>query len=250
MRPIWFLLIALITVSCGAEPPPPTATPTSTPPPTITPTTEWFPPTETPTLLPTVETIPTQDMRPGIGEIILEDDFSDPEKWSLTTTASTSAAIANNKLTLALSRPRTTLLTTRLEPTLANFYAEISASPNLCSPSDEFGIIVRASASFDHFRFGLTCDGQARVDRIRGGTQNVFQTPNYFGAIPNTLLTERRIAVWAVGEDLRFFVNGQLIYTVRDTAFYRGAFGVYVKTSVDGGISVNFSDLDIYQVSP
>lgn len=250
-RILWYLLILLVVSGCISETPPtPTVSPIPSETPTITPTIMWFPPTETLTPIPTTQAAtPTAELRPNIGSILFEDDFSEPEKWSLSSSGTTSAAISNNKLTLALSRSNAFLLTTRLEPTLGNFYAEISASPNLCNPQDEFGVLIRASASLDYFRFGLTCDGQARLDRIRGGTQGVFETPQTFGVIPTTLFTERRIGVWANGETIRLFVNGQLIYTTRDTVFYRGAFGVYVKTSQDGGISVNFSDLVVYQIN-
>lgn len=245
-----FVLLLLIS-GCTTEPEPtPTMFPSPTQTPTATITPVWFPPTETPTLAPTTATTPTPELRPNIGPIVLEDDFSEPKKWSLSSTSTSSAAIANNKLTLALSRPQAFLLTTRLEPSLGNFYAEINASPNLCSPQDEYGIIFRASASLDYFRFGLTCNGQARVDRINNGTQSVFKPLQSFGVIPTTLFTERRIAVWAKGEEIRLFVNDQLIYTIKDTVFYRGALGVYVKTGLEGSISVNFSDLVIRQIIP
>ena len=78
------ILLVLISSACAVAPavevlPTDTqAAPTAT----VTPTVIWFPPTATPTAFPTPIVTPTVDMRPALGNILFEDDFSDAKAWT------------------------------------------------------------------------------------------------------------------------------------------------------------------------
>jgi hypothetical protein len=69
-------------------------------------------------------------------------------------------------------------------------------------------------------------------------------------AIPSVAPSSSRLAVWASGEDIHFFVNDQFIFSIRDTILKQGTLGVFVRTAGEKAVSVNYSDLVIYQVSP
>ncbi len=245
------LALSLLLVSCGGLQPA-TPFPSQTPTLTLTPTATivWFPPTETPTPRPTVEVTPTPDPRDLTGDLILQDDFSNESDWSLATTANSSAAIANNHLTLVLSKPRGYLLTTRRTPYLSNFYAEVSADVNLCRSQDEYGLILRAASSSDYYRLVLACDGTARVERLLRGVLSLPVPPVVNGAVPSGAPSFSRITVWAQGEDVRFYINEQYLFSLRDRALGGGSIGFFVRTREDSVVSVNFSELDVYQVNP
>ena len=110
--------------------PTPTASATSTP------TIVWFPPTATFTPYPTATSLPpTPDQRPGIGAVIFTDDFSDPTLWVLSSNENGRAAFGKNELTIAIQEQKAYVFGQRTEPSLSDFYAEITASPNLCQGS-------------------------------------------------------------------------------------------------------------------
>jgi len=240
------MLLALTACAPIESTPFPTRTPVPTEPPTAT--IEWFPPTATPVILPTLEPSVTPDSRAGIGSLILEEDFSDPKNWALTNSETRSAAIANGHLTLALSGGKDTLYSLRFSPVLGNFYLELLAQPNLCSGMDEYGIMLRTTGDLNHFRYGISCNGQAHVDRIYKGAARAFATWEKFGILPGVAPSTVRLSVRAKGSDMSFFANDQLLFTVKDTLFYQGTLGLYVRTDGSSPISVNFSDLQIYSL--
>lgn len=243
-------LLAVLAAACGRVPPTPLPTLSPTPSPVPTETIVWFPPTATPTYIPTLTRTPTPDLRPAQGAVIFEDDFSTGEAWSLKTTPGGSAAVANNHITLALSNPNSFLFTTRTEPTLGDFYAEITANPNLCSSQDEYGLMVRTSARLEYYRFVLTCDGQAKLAKVGRNSSQIIVPLMRYPIIPGAAPSSSRMAVWASGEQIRFFVNDQYLFSITDKSLYQGTLGVFVRTIGEQAISVNFSDLIVREIVP
>lgn len=222
--------------------PPPTGTPTTTP--------VWFPPTATFTPLPaiTYAVTPTLDMSPSYGALVLEDDFHKTELWTTGRTPAGSVAQGVSELTLAVSQPRAYLFSLRQETALGDFYLEINASPSICRDGDEYGLLVRVSSLQDFLRFGLTCRGEARLDRVVNGDASAPQPPAFYGAIPPGAPSTSRLGVWARGKELRFYANGQYLFSVRDPGLLKGSLGVYARAAGDNPMTVNFSSLTIYNV--
>jgi hypothetical protein len=106
-----------------------TTTPTLTP----TPTVIWFPPTSTPTpfAMPAITT--TVESLPIPGELLFSDDFSDESNWSLGQTRTTSIALGNHSLTLALDQPDGYIYTLLNSPTLDDFYLEVTNTGFFCA---------------------------------------------------------------------------------------------------------------------
>jgi hypothetical protein len=230
--------------------PAPTETSTPTlPPPTDTPepTIVWFPPTATFTPFPTPEpATPTPDLRGSLGEVIFEDDFSLGEYWELGFTSQGSVALGKNTLTLATEGGKVYLSSVRNQPVLTDFYLEVTASVSLCSERDEYGLLLRVSPSRDLYRFSLACDGYTRLDRIYQGQASspVAWTPS--GAVLPGAPSTARMAVWAVGSEMRFFINDIYQFTVRDPLLASGQIGVFARSVNDEPLTVNFSNLVVY----
>ena len=74
-------------------------------------------------------------MSPGIGRIILEEDFSDDSLWDIAVSDDASASISRSRLTL-VARSGFYLASMRRELPLSDFYAEITARPSLCRGED------------------------------------------------------------------------------------------------------------------
>jgi hypothetical protein len=224
-------------------------TPIPSPTDTVTPTVIWFPPTPTRTSFPTsTPLLPTPDQRPGLGEILFQDDFTSAEDWALSETAKGSVALSKNKLTIAITAPKTYLSSLRSQPVFGDFYAEITASPNLCLGGDEYGLLIRAGSLQNFYRFSVSCDGHTRLDRVYNGQASSPQ-PWILGArIPVGSPSTSRLAVWAVQNEMRFFINDVYQFTVRDPLLTSGMLGVFARSAGDTAVTVNFSDLVVRYV--
>lgn len=240
-----FLFGLLSLVACLPLEFEPTATPVPTQTLTPTPTIVWFPPSATATRLALPTFTGTPDMNPGIGEITLRDSFTSEAVWDVATSESGSAAINDNRLTLAV-KPGYYLASMRRELPLSDFYAEITARPSLCRGEDNYGLVVRGVGS-SFYRFVLTCNRQIRAERITGGTRLPLQESLPSGDAPGAP-GEVRMGIWAVGNEMRLFLNGRFQFNVVDPSFPTGALGVFVRSTGDTPVTVSFSDLAVYEV--
>jgi hypothetical protein len=185
-------------------------------------------------------------MRPGLGEIFLEDDFSDPASWNVAASNQASASVENNRLTIAV-QSGVFMLSLRSDFPLSNYYAEITARPSLCRGEDHYGVLVRASAS-SYYRFALACNGTVRAERISGGTRLILHEPVPSADVPPGAPGEVRIGVWAVGRDIRLFLNGRFQFGISDPSFPGGTIGVYARSSGDTPTVVSFQNLVVQNV--
>lgn len=222
-----------------------TPSPSDTPPPTQT--IVWFPPSATPTLNPIPTYTATPEMSPGIGSAILRDNFRDAEVWDTVDSAQASAIVKNRQLALAVE-PGISITSLRRDVTFTDFYAEITARIGLCRADDTYGIIVRASGS-SLYRFSLSCNGAIQVERILNSVRQLILQPTASGDVPLGPPGEVTIGIWAVGGELRFFLNDRFQFTVLDRLIPSGAFGVFVRSNGNTPVTITFSDLTVYDVS-
>ena len=259
-HPRFVIFVSLLSIFTGllaacqgvSTPPPPTHT---APPPTITftptPTIIWFPPTATFTPYPTSSPVaPTAEMRPDLGEMLLEDDFSSDALWSTSQTDQGSALIGANQLTISIPAAKVYLTSLRQEPVLTDFYIEITAGPTFCQGQDEYGLLLRYASPGDTYRVGLSCDGQVRLDRLYQWQASSPQPWLLSGALPMGAPSLSRLGVWVRGRELRVFVNDQFQFKVSDPQLTQGQVGVFARSAGGHLLTVNFSDLLIRQISP
>jgi hypothetical protein len=246
---ILFSLAACLPVSLPTETLQPSPIPGETP--TLTPTVIWFPPTRTPIPFPT-QTIapPTPEQRPNLGEIIFTDDFSSAEFWDLAFGQTASAALGKNELTLAIQEGRTYIATTRSQPILGDFYAEITASPTLCHSMDEYGLLVRYASAGDFYRFAISCDGQVKLDRVLNGQASTPHPWELGLMVPVGAPSSSRLGIWVAGKEIRCFVNDRYQFTVTDPSISSGLIGMFARSTGEGALTVSYSDLVVREVLP
>lgn len=243
-------LFALAACSTSAEVAPLPSSPPATLTPSPTATIVWFPPTATPTLAPTQVLTPTVDLRPAISKLIFEDRFEEGSNWSLAQTDSSSIALGKNELTLAIAQPRLYLYTLRQRPQLAAFYLELIAWPNLCRGEDEYGVLFRVTPQLDFYRLALTCNGQLRLDRFYQGKASVPFPKTFSGAVPPGAPSSVPIAIWASQKEITVFINDQFQFTLQESVIPAGAVGLFARSVASAAVTVNFSDLKVYEVVP
>jgi hypothetical protein len=216
--------------------------------PTETPTIVWFPPTDTPKPQPSLTPSPTLNELPGVTGELFSDDFSDPSHWQTTNSAQVAALVQDNRLTLVVRTPGASIMSLRNEPLLGNFYAEVTANTSLCSGIDDYGVLFRTTSGNDYYRYALACDGTERVDRVRTGQSSPMQPAVPSGDVPPGSPGEVRIGVWAVDNELRFFLNGRYQFTAYDPMFQTGTIGFFARSNGENDVSVSFSDLVVSEV--
>jgi len=254
-KPYPLLLLSMLILglsSCAPLMPPPPPPPTETPlGPTVTPTatTVWFPPTPTNTPMPTatLSLTPTIDTRPQFGNLLFQDDFSTSVSWSSGRVSDGRISPGQNELSLVVTRDKGYLYSIRPGVALSDFYLEINASPSICRDGDEYGLLLRVSPDMDFYRFSLSCRGEARVDRFLNNAASSPQPPILSGAVPPGAPSISRLAVWAVGKEMRFYANGEYLFTVIDPTIPMGYIGVFVRAATEDMVSVSFSDLKVYK---
>ena len=183
-----------------------------------------------------------------LGEVVLEEDFSIGDQWLLGKTGVGSAAIGVNELSIVVTEPDAYVYSVRASPELTDFYAEITASPMLCRGMDEYGMLLRFSSSGDFYRFSLSCDGQVRLDRVVGGTASSPQPWTYSVSVPPGAPSQSRLAVWAKGKEMRFFVNDEFQFTANDPLLPGGKLGVFARSGGEKSVTINFSDLIVRRI--
>lgn len=246
----FFLLIFILSSCSSLDNLLATSTPvilTQTPLPTST--IVWFPPTATATLgVDSINKTPTADaqMILQLGNIILEDDFSDESLWDVASSDQATSAINNNRLILS-AQSGIYMLSLRHEIILSDYYVEITAQPSLCKGQDHYGLLIRASNA-TYFRFVLACDGTARVERYSSGNRLVIQKPEASGDVPQGAPGEVRIGVWAYGKEMRLFLNGRFQFSIIDPSFPSGTIGVFVRSVGETPVVVSFKDLVVKEI--
>ncbi len=218
--------------------------PTQTPLPS--PTYNWFPASETPTPGAFSTQLPTPEMRPGLGTITLTDSLTRASLWDTATSDEASAEVLSGQINLAAQR-KVFMYSLRHNLSVNNFYAEITARPNLCRGNDTYGILIRANA-VAYYRFALSCDGNVSAERNSGSKRQELQSPLPSGDVPPGAPGQVRIGVWAVGTEMRLFLNDHFQFSITDANYPNGTIGVFVNSTSDNPIVVSFSDLTIRDV--
>jgi hypothetical protein len=223
-----------------------TALPTGTPvPPTAT--IVWFPPTETPTPQLVVTQQPTPERKPGVGDISVSDDFSSLTMWNPAVSEEASVDLSRNRLTIAV-QPGVNAFRIRKGPVLADFYAEVTARPSLCRDGDEYGLLFRAPSNAAYYAFVLSCNGTAQAERVRFNRSYPLHPAVLSADVPMGAPGEVRLGVWVSGSEMRFFLNGHYQFSATDPSYKSGAVGVFARSQGETPVTVQFSDLSVYDV--
>jgi len=248
-RSLASILLCVLLSACSVleapiiESPTPIATET----PLQTPTIDWFPASATPSPQAFATYTATPEMRPGLGNTNLRDSFTDDTLWDIAASDQGSSSVEENRLTLAV-QSKVYLISLRHDLNVDNYYAEITAQPNLCRGDDDYGLLIRANA-VAYYRFSLTCNGMVYAERIRFKNSQLLHEPIASGDVPIGPPDEVRIGVWAVGTEMRLFLNGHYQFSINDASYASGSLGVFARSAGDTPVTVNFTDLVIQDVT-
>jgi hypothetical protein len=202
--------------------------------------------TNTPEPTPT----PTPDILAGLAELLYSDTFGIQRDWRIPSGTVGGVGWIDGRLSISVRRPNTTYAITRDEPIVNDFYMEAKARAELCSRDDEYGILFRADSEGGFYRFTLTCDGEARVTRTFNGTEAVLIPKTLTNAVIPGLLVDNRLGVLAEQERLRFFINGEEVFSLRDRTSLAGRIGLVVRSRQGGQTTASFDELIVRALVP
>jgi hypothetical protein len=194
--------------------------------------------------------MPTQDYYPGVGDLLFSDSFDNPDLWNTATSAEASAIVTNNQLVLSIAGPGpVSIASRRNQPTAGDFFAQATAKISLCSATDQYGMLFRAADSGDYYRFTLTCNGQERLERVRAGVTYPLVGWLLGDDVPKGVPAQVKLGVWAVGMEMRFFLDNNFQFSLTDPVFSSGTFGFFAYATGKSPVTISFSDLSVYSVS-
>jgi hypothetical protein len=239
----------LVLASCSNLVSIPTGTPTPSSTEPSTPTIVWFPPTSTPTAFLTQSLAPTEEYHPGVGDLIFTDSFDQPELWNTASSAQASATVTRNRLVLSITGPGPlSIVSLRGQPVVGDFYAEAMVDVSLCSGKDQYGMVFRAAPGGNYYRFTVNCNGQVRLERVRGGETYPLLDWLSSGDASLGAPAQEKLGIWAVGREMRVFLNDHFQFSLPDPVFSSGTIGFFIYTSGQTPVTVSFSGLSVYSV--
>lgn len=254
LRAFGFVLFTIIFLSLSACAPtqtrPELALPVDASPATPTATIQWFPSTATATSQIIQHATFTPAPLPGVGEIIVTDDFSSDSAWNTVESEEGSIIINRDRITIAVKKPETHFFSLRNEPLLGDFYAEIDAHPARCIGGDSYGFLFRANDNA-MYRYALACEGTVRLEFKKiYNRPRILVEPMGSADVPLGSPGDVRLGVWVAGTEMRFYLNDHYQFSVIDAQLREaGTIGVFAETAPENGaMTVTFSNLVLQSV--
>jgi hypothetical protein len=209
----------------------------------------WFPPTDTPEAPSLAAPEPTAERKPGVGEILYQDQLASAVGWSIPDENDGAVSASEGGLTLAAEPGAVPVVTLLQGVVFQDVYAEITARPSLCRDGDAFGLLFRAPNDLAYYRFAVSCNGTANAERISLGPPRALQPPTPSADAPQGAPGEVRLGVWSVGPDFRFFLNGRYQFMGNDRSYSSGHIGVFAYAADQTPVVVTFSGLKVRTIA-
>ncbi len=184
-----------------------------------------------------------------MGDSLFSDSFDQPELWSTSSSSRASATVTRNQLVLSITgQGPLSILSLRSQPTVSDFYAEATVDVSLCSAKDQYGMLFRAAPGGNYYRFAVNCNGQIRMEHSSSGSLIPLQDWLSTGDAPVGAPNQLKMGVWAVGAELRLFLNDHYQLSIRDPVLHSGTLGFFVYADGATPVTVSFSGLSVYSV--
>ncbi len=207
----------------------------------------WFPPTETPRPLNTPTRYVTISTFPKIGDLLLQDSFSDEGTWQTFRSDQGNAVMANHELTLAIQNGESSITSYAQLPYQADFYLSLDVKLSLCSyHEDSYGFLFRVGNSDNYYRWQINCLGQTKLERRYKGELLPLNDWAVNGQVRPGAPQKMNIGILAKGSTLKFYINKVFLFETNDTVLAEGGFGLFAHSEGYSPLTVSFSNLELY----
>ena len=204
----------------------------------------------TPTFTPEPIPSPTADIASGLGTILFHDDFSQDQGWLALHSNLGGSSLYDGRFSLSVRQAHA--FYTALSPVkeFTDGYLEVVVRALLCTDDDEFGLMFRVDPSGGHYRFTLTCQGEARVTRVSDGSEVAVIPKTITNALIPGLLIDNRLGVIADGDRFRFFINSEEVFSAHDPGLRWGRLGLIVHARRSGQTTASFDNFIVRTLLP
>ena len=251
VRIFWLIMLMMVLIlsACQAKAtalPEPSATP-ALPTPEPSPTIDWFPrtPTPTPEIPVTPQPVEATRSTPLATDLITSDDFSDPLLWQTSSGSPGTVAYETNALSLAVNGGRNTLTSISTHELPSDFFLEINLDAQMCSPEDQFGLILWNNSSSGTFRLWFSCSGQVMMDRVLPSGTTVLQKWLLARKFQIGSPATNRIGVRSHNNSLEVYVNETHQFTYTPLNKLNGSLGVIAQSGGNLAMTIRVSDLQV-----
>ena len=123
---------------------------------------------------------------------------------------------------------------------------EVDAFKKSGPVNDDYGLVCRAKDEANFYFFVISSDGYYGIGKTVGGAQSLLDSK---GMPPSESIRQgaavNHLRVDCVGEQLAFYVNGDLLDTVQDDSFASGSVGLVVGTFDEPGNEIIFDNFSV-----
>lgn len=177
--------------------------------------------------------------------LVYEDDFSDPGSgWDDAFDRYTTKQYGNNKYYIEITTSNLVAwgLANR---EVADFRLEVDAAQAAGPNNNGYGILFRFQDRDNFYRFDISGDGFFLLSKFRAG-EWVTLVPWTASSAINVGQAANRLAVEAIGSQIRVYANDKLLAEVEDSTFTRGNFGFFASTFSEPNLTISFDDIKLW----
>ena len=184
--------------------------------------------------------------------ILFQDQFAAGQTgaWILEGDAIGRTSIADERLVIEISEPRTMQFATLEDPLFTDFDLSVDARIVEGDMRGSLGVLFRVQDPTQFYRFEITGDGLSIVERRNadGSWTRLVNDWTATPAINQGVGVTNQLRVIAAGPTLSFYANGILLHRIQDGQYKAGAIALDAGTFGQGGLRVVFDNLLIQPV--
>jgi hypothetical protein len=191
------------------------------------------------------------DIQQTLGDPTFKDTLAATNNWYLLDTPNTKFTAGENSIILtAISPGQNDEWGITNVPPMKDFYLELLfETTEPCSGLDRYGIIFRAPDPNQGYVFGFSCDGRYKLYKWDGKHYEAIQEWKNSPHIKSGAGQTNRLGVYAVGNSLKLYANGQLLSEYTDDTFSEGRFGVFIGSDKTENFKVILDEAEYWKLS-
>jgi pSer/pThr/pTyr-binding forkhead associated (FHA) protein len=177
--------------------------------------------------------------------LVYEDDFSNPSSgWDDAFDRYTTKQYGNNKYYIEVTTSNLVAwgLANR---DVADFRLEVDAAQEAGPNNNGYGVLFRFKDRDNFYRFDISGDGFFLLSKFYEG-EWVTLIPWTASSSINVGQAANRLAVEAIGPQVRVYANDTLLAEVQDDTLTNGNFGFFASTFSDPNLTISFDDIKLW----
>jgi hypothetical protein len=189
---------------------------------------------------------PPEDPRTILGDPVWLDTLDVEDNWPMYEDSHVGFSIANGRMTMTSFEDDNWDGWMLTWPEIGDFYLEATFSPGSCEGLDRYGLMFRGRPSalgYTGYLFGASCDGRFSLRAWDGSAFRDLVPWATDAAIPQGSGEAVRLGVWAEGDELRLYADGELLAEETDAMSSSGLFGAFIAAARTSGFEVSVDEI-------